>query len=75
MIFVFPRPPEHRVDDAAVDAMLRLLTGAVGEADDRERGQIGADEVRLHLHPARLEADDGSGEGAGEHTIDATARM
>ena len=67
-----PGPREHRVDDAAVDAMLRLLAGAVGEPDDRERGQIGGDEVRLDLDAARLEADDGGGEGAGEHTTDGT---
>ena len=65
------RPREHRVDDAAVDAMLRLLAGAVGEPDDRERRQVGADEVRLYLDAARLEADDGSGEGACEHATDA----
>ena len=66
-------PRQHRVDDAAVDAVLRLLAGAVGEPDDRERRQVGRDEVRLDLDPARLEADDGGGEGAREHTTDATA--
>ena len=35
-------PRQHRVDDAAVDAVLRLLAGAVGEPDDRERRQVGA---------------------------------
>ena len=67
------RPGEQRVDDAAVDPVLRLLAGAVGEADDREGRQVGADEVRLHLDTARLEADDGGGEGACEHAIDGTA--
>ena len=61
-----------RVDDAAVHAVLGLLAGAVGEPDDRERRQIGRDEVRLDLDPARLEADDGGGEGPREHTSDAT---
>ena len=72
MIRCLAGPGQHRVDDAAVDAVLRLLAGAVGEPDDRERGQIGRDEVRLDLHPAWLEADDGGGEGAREHTSDAT---
>ncbi len=52
-------PRQHRVDDAAVHAVLRLLAGTVGEPDDRERGQVGRDEVRLDLDAARLEADDG----------------
>ena len=30
--------------------------------------------MRLDLDAARLEADDGGGESAGEHTIDATVR-
>ena len=55
-----------------MDAVLRLLAGAVGEPDDRERRQIGRDEVRLDLDPPRLEADDGGGEGACEHASDAT---
>jgi hypothetical protein len=54
--------------------MLGLLTGAIAEADDREGRQIGVDEVRLDLDAARLEADDSSGEGSGEHTIDRTGR-
>ena len=53
------RPRQHRVDDAAVHAVLGLLAGAVGEPDDRERRQLGRDEVRLDLDAARLEADDG----------------
>ena len=69
-----PRGPrQHRVDDAAVHTVLGLLAGAVGEPDDRERGQIGRDEVRLDLDAARLEADDGGGDGACDHTSDATA--
>ena len=52
-------PRQHRVDDAAVHPVLGLLAGAVGEPDDRERGQLGRDEVRLDLHPPRLEPDDG----------------
>ena len=65
-------PGQHRVDDAAVHPVLGLLAGAVGEPDDRERRQVGRDEVRLDLDLARLEADDGGGEGACEHAIDAT---
>ena len=67
-------PRQHRVDDAAVHAVLRLLAGAVGEPDDRERRQIGRDEVRLDLDAARLEADDGRGEGSREHTSDGTGQ-
>jgi hypothetical protein len=52
--------------------MLRLLTSTVSKPDDGERGQVGRLEVRLHLDAARLEADDGGGEGAGEHTTDGT---
>ena len=61
-------PRQHRVDNAAVHPVLGLLAGPVGEPDDRERGQLGRDEVRLDLHPARLEADHGGGEGSREHT-------
>ena len=48
-----------RVDDAAPDAVLGLLAGPVGEPDDRERGQLARADVRLHLDPPRLEADEG----------------
>ena len=65
-------PGQHRVDDAAVHPVLCLLAGAVGEPDDRERRQVGRDEVRLDLDAARLEADDGGGEGSREHTTDGT---
>ena len=65
-------PGQHRVDDAAVHTVLGLLAGTVGQPDDRERGQLGRDEVRLDLHAARLEADDGGGEGSREHTTDGT---
>ena len=74
VIRLLPRPRQHRVDDAAVHAVLGLLAGAVGEPDDRERGQVGRDEVRLDLDPARLEADDGGGEGSREHTTDGTGQ-
>ena len=37
-------------------------------------GQVGRDEVRLDLDAARLEADDGGGEGSREHTTDGTGQ-
>ena len=72
---ILARPGQHRVDDAAVHAVLGLLAGAVGEPNDRERGQVGADEVSLDLDAPWLEADDGGGEGAREHTTDGTGEI
>ena len=66
------RPRQHRVDDPAVDSVLRLLARTVGKPDDRERRQVGRDEVGLDLDAARLEADDGGGESACQHTFDGT---
>ena len=60
------RPEELRRGDAAAHAMLRLLAGPVGEADDREHRLTELD-VRLHLHAPRVEADERVGEHAGEH--------
>ena len=51
------RPLELGRRDADADALLRLLAGAVGEADDREAGDAEL-EVRLDLDAARLEADE-----------------
>ena len=53
--------------DAAPHAMLRLLAGAVGEADDRERGLLTRAQVCLDLDPARLEADERERDRATEH--------
>ena len=53
-----------RVDDTGMDAVLRLLARPVGKADDRERRQVGCDEIRLDLDAARLQTDDGVGDGA-----------
>jgi len=47
---------EGRVDSAP-DAVLRLLACPIGEADDRERGQVARAQVRLDLDAARLEAE------------------
>ena len=67
-------PRQQRVDDAAVDPVLGLLARPVGEPDDRESGQVGRDEVGFDLDPTRFEADDGRGEGACEHSSDATPK-
>ena len=65
------RPLELRRADAAPNPVLRLGAGAVGEPDDREAGQAAVD-VSLDLDPPRLEADEGVGDGAREHSCDAT---
>jgi hypothetical protein len=59
-------PLELGGGNPAAHAVLRLLAGAVGEADDRKAGDP-ALEVRLDLDPARLEADDGVRDRAREH--------
>ena len=55
-----------------MDAVLRLLAGAIGEADDGEGRQISRDEVGLDLDATRLEPDDGGSESPGQHTSDGT---
>ena len=62
------RPEELRRGDAAAHAMLRLLAGPVGEADDREH-RLAELDVRLHLHAPGVEPDERVGEHAGEHTL------
>ena len=64
-------PGEQRGDHAAANAVLRLLAGAVGETDDRERRDA-LRQVRLDLDSPRLEPDEGEGDGPPEHTPDAT---
>src|SRR5207253_3380062 len=66
------RPLELGRGNAAADAVLRLLAGAVGETDDGEGRRL-ALEVRLHLHLSRLQADEGMGRDACEHAVDASA--
>ena len=51
------RPIELCRDDSAADTLLRLLAGAVGEPDDRERGH-GALEVGFHLDATGFEPDE-----------------
>jgi hypothetical protein len=46
--------------------MLRLLTGTVGETDDREPGQAAVD-VGLDLDAASLEPDESMSDGPREH--------
>ena len=64
-----PRPLETRRGHAGANTVLRLLACAVREADDREAGQAAFD-VRLHLHPPRVEADKSVGDRAREHTVE-----
>ena len=47
-----PGPLELGGGNAAADAVLRLLAGAIGEPDDRERWHAVL-QVRLHLDPTR----------------------
>ncbi len=68
------RPVELRGADAATDSVLRLSAGPVCETDDREARQAAVD-VRLHLDPAGLEPDQSMGDGAREHTRNATERL
>jgi hypothetical protein len=60
------RPAKMSGSEARADPMFRLLTGAVDEADERER-RHGFDDVRLRLDTARLEPDDGERDGARKH--------
>ncbi len=60
------RPGQPRRRDACPDAVLRLLTGSVGQPHDRERGQP-AWQVCLHVHAPRLEADECIRDRAREH--------
>jgi hypothetical protein len=60
------RPLELRRDDAASHAVLRLLAGSVGEADDGEARHARL-QVRLDVDLARLQADECMGHRAREH--------
>jgi hypothetical protein len=60
------RPVELGGDDPALDALLRLLAGAVGQADDGEAGHA-AVEVRLDLDTACVQADERMRDCACEH--------
>ncbi len=51
--------------------MLGLRARPVGKADDREARKAAVD-VRLDLDAPRLDADEGVGDGAREHSHDAT---
>ena len=53
--------------DTAPHAVLRLLAGAVGQPDDRERWLLARAEVRLDLDAPRLEPDERERDGATEH--------
>ena len=60
------RPFEGCGDDAAPDAVLRLLASPVGQPHDRESRDARL-EVRLHLDPARVEPDERMRDRASEH--------
>jgi len=61
-----PGPLELGGGDAAADAVLRLLAGAVGKADDRERRHA-VRQVRFDLDAARVEPEERVGGRACEH--------
>ena len=61
------RPLELGARDPAADALLRLLARLVGKPDDRE-ARDAALEVRLDLDRPRVEADQGMGDRAREHS-------
>ena len=65
----------ERRDDAAPDAVLRLLARAVGEPDDRERRLLARAQMGLDLDAARLEADERVRDRAGEHASTLRARV
>lgn len=52
--------------------MLRLLAGAIGEADDREARDAALD-VGFDLDAAGVEADEGMRDRAGEHCLSTLA--
>jgi hypothetical protein len=63
---VAARKLQLRGEDPTPDPLPRLLTGTVGEPDDRQRRHT-ALKMRLHLHAPGLEADEGKGDRAREH--------
>ena len=67
----FQRPLQLRGADAAADAVLGLGAGPIGQPDDGEPRKAAVD-VRLHLDAPRLDADEGVGDGAREHSGEAT---
>jgi ADP-ribose pyrophosphatase len=62
-----PRPYELGGLDATLDALLRLLAGAIGQSDDREAGDA-ALEVRLHFDTAGLEPEERMRDRSREHS-------
>jgi hypothetical protein len=62
------RPLQLGGDDAASDPLLGFLTSAIRQADDRQRRRLAALNVRFHLDATRLEADEGEGDRAREHS-------
>ena len=61
------RPLELGRGDSGANAFFRLLAGAVGEADDRERRHPEL-QVSLDLNSTGIEPDERVRDGAGEHT-------
>jgi len=68
-------PCEARRMHAAANAVLRLLAGAVGQADDRERRLLAGAQVRLDLDTARLEAHERERDRASEHPSTVRAKV
>src|SRR5207302_4763657 len=68
------RPVQLGRGDTATDTLLRLLAGAVGQADDRERRQPVL-EVRLDLDAPCVETDERMGDRPCEHAADASGEV
>jgi hypothetical protein len=61
------REAQLRRRDPRANPLTRLLAGAIGEADDGE-ARDPVPNVRLHVDPARLEADERMRDRACKHT-------
>src|SRR5262245_38395725 len=64
-------PRQFRRCDAASYPLLRLLAGAIGQTDDRERREPIL-EMSLYLDAARIEADERVGDRPRQHAADAS---
>ena len=68
------RPRELGGGDAAANSLLRLLAGAIGEADDRKR-RVARLDVRLDFDPPWIEPDERMCDGPCEHVVTVDDRV